>query len=65
MSAAESLAMAESGTLDFKFQNLSVAELLEDVLSSFSGPGWAIAHQLASAHGGSISVESQIGEGTT
>ena len=29
--------MAESGTLDFHFQTLSVVELLEDVITSFSG----------------------------
>jgi len=33
----QTLAMAESGTLDFNFQELSIAELLEDVITSFSG----------------------------
>jgi len=33
----QTLSMAESGTLDFNFQNLSVVELLEDVVTSFSG----------------------------
>ncbi|HDD62425.1 MAG TPA: HAMP domain-containing histidine kinase [Chloroflexi bacterium] len=33
----QTLSMAESGTLDFHFQKLSVTELLEDVITSFSG----------------------------
>jgi len=33
----QTLSMAESGTLDFHFQTLSVPELLEDVITSFSG----------------------------
>jgi signal transduction histidine kinase len=33
----QTLSMAESGTLDYHFQPLSVKELLEDVLASFSG----------------------------
>ena len=33
----QTLSMAESGTLDYHFQNLSVVELLEDVVTSFSG----------------------------
>jgi signal transduction histidine kinase len=33
----QTLSMAESGTLDFHFQKLSVVELLEDVITSFSG----------------------------
>lgn len=33
----QTLSMAESGTLDFHFQTLSVIELLEDVITSFSG----------------------------
>ena len=33
----QTLSMAESGTLDYHFQPLSVNELLEDVLTSFSG----------------------------
>ena len=33
----QTLSMAESGTLDFHFQNLSVVELMEDVVTSFSG----------------------------
>ena len=33
----QTLSMAESGTLDFHFQKLSVTELLEDVVTSFSG----------------------------
>jgi len=33
----QTLSMAESGTLDFHFQTLSVVELLEDVITSFSG----------------------------
>jgi len=32
----QTLSMAESGTLDFHFQKLSVTELLEDVVTSFS-----------------------------
>lgn len=33
----QTLSMAESGTLDFHFQRFSVVELLEDVVTSFSG----------------------------
>ncbi|MCK5794903.1 MAG: HAMP domain-containing protein, partial [Anaerolineales bacterium] len=33
----QTLSMAESGTLDFHFQTLSVPELLKDVITSFSG----------------------------
>lgn len=33
----QTLSMAESGTLDFHFQSLSVVELMEDVITSFSG----------------------------
>jgi len=33
----QTLSMAESGTLDFHFQTLPVVELLEDVITSFSG----------------------------
>lgn len=33
----QTLSMAESGTLDFHFQTLNLKELLQDVVSSFSG----------------------------
>ena len=56
----QTLSMAESGTLDFHFQKLSMTELLEDVITSFSGRAEEAGIQLlikASEQGEELTVE--------